>query len=79
MTKFKTQEHIDAITQSYKNIFHSGDGKRVLEDLSKFCGYNSTSVCEQAPNELQTFFAEGKRRVYLRILWYLEREVKKNE
>jgi len=55
------------LRQAYKRLFNTDDGKIVLKDLKVFCGQNRTSVCEQAPNELQTFFSEGKRRVFLRI------------
>lgn len=61
-------------THAYKRLFKTDDGKVVLKDLESFCGFNNTSVSEQSPNELQTFFAEGKRRVYLRINGFLRRK-----
>jgi len=69
------QYELDRTARAYKDLFESENGKLVLKDLESFCGQNTSSVCEQSPNELQTFFAEGKRRVYLRIQWWLNRKV----
>lgn len=69
----KIEEHIDNLKKDYYSLFTSDVGKRVLADLSNFCGQNRPSVNEQLPNELQTFYAEGKRRVYLRILSLMEK------
>ncbi len=61
-------------TQAYKRFSKTDDGKLILADLESFCGFHNTSVSEQSPNELQTFFAEGKRRVYLRINGFIRRK-----
>ena len=74
--KLNAQKEIDRLARDYKDLFGSDKGKKVLADLEQFCGYNKSSVYEQSPDALQTMFAEGKRRVYLRILWYLNREIK---
>lgn len=66
----KQQERIRA----YKRLFKTDDGKVVLEDLERFCGFYNTSVSEQDPNAYQTFFNEGKRRVYLRISGMIRRK-----
>jgi hypothetical protein len=63
------KEKVDA----YSRFFLTPDGQKVYKDLESFCGYNSTSVCETVPNELQTFFCEGKRRVFLRIKSFIEK------
>lgn len=60
-------------TQAYKRFAMTDDGKLILKDLESFCGYNNSSVSEQSPDAYQTFFAEGKRRVYLRINGFLRR------
>ena len=60
--------------QAYTRCFSTEDGKKVLADLKKFCNYEASSVCEQAPDALQTMFNEGKRRVILRILKLMEME-----
>ena len=60
--------------QAYRRFSKTDDGKLILADLEVFCGFNNTSVSEQSPNELQTFFAEGKRRVYLRITGFIRRK-----
>ena len=61
-------------TRAYKRFALTDDGKVILEDLQRFCGFNNTSVNEQSPDAYQTFFAEGKRRVYLRIDSFLRRK-----
>jgi hypothetical protein len=59
----------------YQTVFDADNGKIVLEDLKSFCGFERPSVDEQHPNELNTFFKEGKRRVFLHILNQLTRKV----
>ena len=65
----------DKITSAYKHLFETENGKVVLSDLESFCGYNRSSVCEQHPDTNQTMYAEGKRRVYLRIRNILDRKL----
>ncbi len=60
--------------RAYKRFALTDDGKLILADLERFCGFNNTSVNEQSPDAYQTFFAEGKRRVYLRINSFLRRK-----
>jgi hypothetical protein len=62
------------LVSAYKRLFMTDDGKKILADLEKFCGFHNTSVNERDPNSHQTFFAEGKRRVYLRINGFLRRK-----
>ena len=62
------------LIHAYRRLFKTDDGKTILEDLEKFCGFNNTSVSEQDPNAYQTFFNEGKRRVFLRINGFLRRK-----
>ena len=57
----------------YSRTFSTESGKKVLEDLAIECGYNNTSVCESSPDALQTMYKEGKRRVYLRIIGFIEK------
>ena len=59
----------------YKELFGSEGGQAVLDDLMVFCNANKSSVNEQSPDPSMTMFNEGKRRVYLRIKWYLDTEV----
>ncbi len=72
--KKQNEEKVKVLKSAYYRVFSSDDGKKVLKDLEGFCNYNATSVCEQAPDAYQTFFAEGKRRVFLRILKQMEKE-----
>lgn len=70
------EKEINDIAKAYQNTFGTEDGKKVLDSLSKFCNMDNSSVCEQNPNALQTFYNEGKRRVFLRIQWFLSKEIK---
>jgi hypothetical protein len=70
----KNEAERKSLKLAYDRVFRTEDGKKVLEDLKKFCGYDQTSICEATWNPYQTFFAEGKRRVYLRILNQRESE-----
>ena len=54
------------LMQAYKRLFQTDDGKMILEDLERFCGFLKTSTNVQW-NPYQTMFSEGKRRVFLRI------------
>lgn len=65
--KAENEKKTRELAHAYKRLFASSDGKLVLKDLEFFCGQNKSSVCEQSPNPHQTMFAEGKRRVFLRI------------
>ena len=69
----QVNEKLENRKKDYREVFGCGAGERVLEDLAAFCGFTNSSVNEQMPNELQTFYAEGKRRVYLRILKLMEK------
>jgi hypothetical protein len=64
---------------AYASVFATEAGNMVLKDLESFCGQNRSSVCEEVPNAIQTMFAEGKRRVYLRIVSFMEQEKLKRE
>ena len=61
------------LAQAYKRLFQTDDGKIVLEDLEKFCGFLKTSTNVEW-NPYYVMFAEGKRRVYLRIHSMIERK-----
>ena len=56
------------LKNAYGRLFKTDDGKIVKEDLERFCGFLNTSVSQQSPDAYQTFFNEGKRRIYLRII-----------
>jgi len=60
------EEH-DKVIRAYLTVSLTEAGKIVLEDLVNFCGQNRPSICETLPNNDQTNFNEGKRRVWLRI------------
>jgi len=58
-------KRIEQITQSYKQIFDSENGKKVLQDLANRCSYNNTTFVEGDSHA--TAFEEGKRSVFLFI------------
>lgn len=72
--KAENEKEMKERAQAYKRLFQTDDGKLVLEDLERFCGFHNTSVSEQSPDAYQTFFNEGKRRVYLRINGFIRRK-----
>ena len=54
------------LKQAYKRLFKTDDGKTIKKDLESFCGFLKTSTNNEW-NPYYVMFAEGKRRVYLRI------------
>ena len=60
------------LAQAYKRLVKTDDGKTVREDLESFCGFLKTSTNVEW-NPHYVMFAEGKRRVYLRIHSMIER------
>ena len=49
---------------AYQRLFDTADGKIVLKDLMKSCGFNATIVGQDSH---ETYFNEGARSVVLRI------------
>ena len=72
----ENEKRRDELSCAYKRLFVTDDGKVVLKDLGIFCHENSSCVNEQNPNQLQTFYESGKRRVLLRINGMLIKERK---
>ena len=50
---------------AYKQVFESDDGKKVLEDLEKRCGFHTTTHIKGDSHE--SAFLEGTRSVILFI------------
>ena len=50
---------------TYKRVFDTQDGKKVLEDMFRACNFTTTSF---TPDPYQTAFNEGARSVVLRLL-----------
>ena len=63
------------LKQAYKRLFQTDDGKTVREDLESFCGFLKTSTNVEW-NPYYVMFAEGKRRVFLRIHSMITKENK---
>jgi Ca2+-binding EF-hand superfamily protein len=76
--KIENEKKQQELKSAYRRLFDSDDGKIVGEDLERFCGFLNTSVSQQSPDAYQTFFNEGKRRVYLRIIGMMKVKEKKN-
>ena len=72
--RIANEKEQEELSIAYKRLFATDDGKKVLVDLTRFCGQDKTSVCESDPNPYQTFFVEGRRRVFLRIKSLMERK-----
>ncbi len=70
--KIENEKIRKELKHAYKRLFKTDDGKIVLNDLEKFCGFLNTSTNVEW-NPYQTFFAEGRRRVFLRIIGMLRR------
>ena len=66
------------LKHAYRRLFKTGDGKMVKEDLERFCGFFKTSTNADW-NPYHVMFAEGKRRVYLRLHSMITKEEKKND
>ena len=75
--RIENEKKQNELKYAYGRLFKTDDGKIVKEDLERYCGFLNTSVSQQSPDAYQTFFNEGKRRVYLRIIGMIK--VKENE
>jgi len=72
--KLANEKKRHELASAYRRLFATGDGKVVLKDLERFCGFLNSSVCEASPDSLQTMYCEGKRRVFLRIRYMLRNQ-----
>jgi hypothetical protein len=64
--------HIVELHDSYKKVFSSPDGERVLEHLCRVGFVFDTSYVSGDPHE--TAHREGQRRLVLSILRFIERD-----
>ena len=53
------------MVESYRRLFRTQDGERVLKDLMSVCGYSRSSFDSDA---VKMAFYEGQRAVILRIV-----------
>jgi hypothetical protein len=72
---FKRNNVNEHLSNKYKNVFNSPEGKEVLEDLLQFTRVNTPSFVPQQAD--LTAYNEGMRRVGLRILSMVEGEARK--
>jgi len=63
----------DNIKDDWNIISQNSHGKKCIEDLRKYCGYDHPCVQEDDPNINSTLIKLGKRKVYLHILNRLKR------
>ncbi|KKM91955.1 hypothetical protein LCGC14_1223240 [marine sediment metagenome] len=67
-------------TQVFKRIFSTTDDGKILDKfLRAKCNVDNSSVCITNPNAQQTAFNEGKRKVYLDLMWYINEEYLRKE
>ena len=68
----KVQKKLSEIHDSYRAVFNTKDGERVLEHLVKV-GFLDTTV--HTPGDpYDTAFKEGKRSIVISILRFIERD-----
>jgi len=72
---FKRNTVNESLSNKYKNVFNTPEGKEVLEDLLQFTRVNTPSFVQQQPDT--TAFNEGMRRVGLRLLSMVEGQPRK--
>lgn len=73
--KAENEKKRQELKQAYRRLFQTDDGKVVREDLESFCGFLKTSTNIEW-NPYYVMFAEGRRRVYLRIQSMIMKEKK---
>ena len=69
----------ELITQALKRIWMSEDGKILDKLLRRKCNVDISTMCWQNPNAEQTAGEEGKSKVYLDPMWYLNEGYKEKE
>ena len=67
------------ITQALKRIWMSDDGKVLDKLLRKKCHVDDTTICKKSPDLMQTLAEEGKRIIYLDLMWYINEGYLKKE
>ncbi len=72
--QFENEKQRKELASAYKRLFKTDDGKIVKEDLESFCGFLKTSTNVEW-NPHYVMFAEGKRRVFLRIYSMINKNV----
>jgi len=73
--EIEDEKKLRELAHAYKRLFKTNDGKVVLKDLELLCGPNRVSVLnEMNPDPNQVLYAEGRRRVILRIYRFIRRK-----
>jgi hypothetical protein len=67
------EKQLSENARCYKRVAMTDEGKKILEDLEFFCGYNRTSANANTYGANEMFFREGMRNVYLHIKNQLDR------
>lgn len=72
------EKELNDLNQAYKRIAETADGKVVLEDLNRFCRYDTTArVVSPVSGMIDPFMMaviEGKREVYVHIMKKIKNE-----
>ena len=67
-------QQIKELKQLYQNVFESPDGKKILDDLSRKCFINRTTLNE---SQIQMAFNEGQRSIVLHIQTMMRLDIDK--
>jgi len=70
-------DKLKALKQSYNSAFSSEAGRKVLEDLEKWCYIKTTTFPFNTPDALLLAFNEGKRAVILHIKTMMEFDIER--
>lgn len=73
---FKKKLPESDLAHCYKKVFGSADGQTVLRDLMKFGHISEMTYVPSDPTH--TAFNEGKRRVVLRVMSFVDAELIQN-
>lgn len=76
--KIENEKKRMELVHAYKRLFQTDDGKKVYADMELFCGFLKTSTNVEW-NPYQTMFAEGKRRVFLRMISMMNHKEAEND
>tara|TARA_R100000458_G_C8253097_1_gene229656 strand:- start:947 stop:1204 length:258 start_codon:yes stop_codon:yes gene_type:complete len=68
----KVQKKLNEIHDSYRAVFNTKDGERVLEHLVKVGFVDTTTHTQGDPYD--TAYKEGKRSIVISILRFIERD-----
>ena len=67
-------------TNAFKRLFRTGDGKILMKHLEWICNVNRSTYRPNVPDVVTDMrIEEGKRMIYLDILWHLNKKFTEKE